>query len=348
MTRRKLNAPTSYDVARHAGVSQAVVSRAFQPVAPISAETRARVLAAAASLGYQPNAMARSLITKRTGLAGVLLTEATLRDTPDLLIVLAQALLEQGFQPLLFPCTREDDGSTALEKALAFGVDGVVSGVSLSSTDLAKARLRQRPVVLFNRHSPGPDELQVACDHASAAVLLASRLYAAGHRRFAVVTGPADAPVSTLRVDSFLGRLAELGVGPVSSYEGDYHYESGHAAGMQLLTATPRQTAEQRPEVVFCANDAMALGVLDAARFALMLRVPRDVSVVGFDDIPSGRRPAYLLTTVSQPFKDMARTAARLFRDCMDDVPIASRRVLAPGTLIERGSAQLFPDSSSH
>jgi DNA-binding LacI/PurR family transcriptional regulator len=154
--------------------------------------------------------------------------------------------------------------------------------------------------------------------------------------------------VSTLRVDSFLGRLAELGVGPVSRYEGDYHYESGHAAGMQLLTATPRQTAEQRPEVVFCANDAMALGVLDAARFALMLRVPRDVSVVGFDDIPSGRRPAYLLTTVSQPFKDMARTAARLFRDCMDDVPIASRRVLAPGTLIERGSAQLFPDSSSH
>ncbi len=348
MTRRKLNAPTSYDVALHAGVSQAVVSRAFQPVAPISAETRARVLASAASLGYQPNAMARSLITKRTGLAGVLLTEATLRDTPDLLIVLAQALLEQGFQPLLFPCTHEDDGGTALDKALAFGVDGVVSGVSLSEHDLAKARLRQRPVVLFNRHSPGPDELQVACDHASAAVLLASRLYAAGHRRFAVVTGPADAPVSTLRVDSFLGRLAELGVGSVPSYEGDYHYESGHAAGMQLLAVTALQTAERRPEVVCCANDAMALGVLDAARFALMLRVPRDVSVVGFDDIPSGRRPAYLLTTVSQPFKDMARTAAQLFRDCLDDVPIASRRVLAPGTLIERGSAQLFPDSPSH
>ena len=348
MTRRKLNAPTSYDVALHAGVSQAVVSRAFQPVAPISAETRARVLASAASLGYQPNAMARSLITKRTGLAGVLLTEATLRDTPDLLIVLAQALLEQGFQPLLFPCTHEDDGGTALDKALAFGVDGVVSGISLSSADLAKARQRQRPVVLFNRHSPGPDELQVACDHASAAVLLASRLYAAGHRRFAVVTGPADAPVSTLRVDSFLGRLAELGVGSVPSYEGDYHYESGHAAGMQLLAVTALQTAERRPEVVFCANDAMALGVLDAARFALMLRVPRDVSVVGFDDIPSGRRPAYLLTTVSQPFKDMARTAAQLFRDGLDDVPIASRRVLAPGTLIERGSAQLFPDSPSH
>jgi DNA-binding LacI/PurR family transcriptional regulator len=348
MTRRKLNAPTSYDVARHAGVSQAVVSRAFQPVAPISADTRARVLAAAASLGYQPNAMARSLITKRTGLAGVLLTEATLRDTPDLLIVLAQALLEQGFQPLLFPCTHEDDGGTALDNALAFGVDGVVSGVSLSEHDLAKARLRQRPVVLFNRHSTDPDALQVACDHASAAALLAARLYAAGHRRFAVVTGPTDAPVSMLRVDSFLGRLAELGVGPVPSYVGDYHYESGHTAGLQLLGVTSGQAAERRPEVVFCANDAMALGVLDAARFALMLRVPRDVSVVGFDDIPSGQRPAYLLTTVRQPFKEMAVTAARLFRDALDDTPVAQPRVLVPGTLIERGSAQLFPESPSH
>jgi DNA-binding LacI/PurR family transcriptional regulator len=347
MTRRKLNAPTSYDVARHAGVSQAVVSRAFQPVAPISAEARARVLASASLLGYQPNAVARSLITKRTGLAGVLLTEATLRDTPDLLIVLAQALLAQGFQPLLFPCTSESEGGAALDKALAFGVDGVVSCVSLSEQDLAKARLRQRPVVLFNRNSTDPDALQVACDHASAAALLAARIYAAGHRRFAVVTGPADAPVSTLRVDSFLGRLAELGLGPVPSYEGDYHYESGHTAGMQLLAITPLQTAERRPEVVFCANDAMALGVLDAARFALMLRVPRDVSVVGFDDIPSGQRPAYLLTTVRQPFKEMAVTAAQLFRDAVDDTPVAHPRVLAPGTLIERGSAQLFPDSPS-
>lgn len=345
MVRRKLNAPTSYDVARHAGVSQAVVSRAFQPVAPISAETRSRVLASATALGYQPNAMARSLITKRTGLAGVLLTEATLRDTPDLLIVLAQALLEQGFQPLLFPCTSEAEGGAALDKALAFGVDGVVSCISLSTQDLAQARQRQRPVVLYNRHSIDPHELQVACDHASAAALLASRLYAAGHRRFAVVTGPVDAPVSALRVDSFLARLDELGVREVRRYEGDYHYESGHAAGMKLLATSAQQTADQRPEVVFCANDAMALGVLDAARFALMLRVPRDVSVVGFDDIPSGRRPAYLLTTVSQPFKEMAVTAARLFRDSLDDSPIAARLVLAPGALIERGSAQLFPDS---
>lgn len=343
--RRKLHAPTSYDVAHHAGVSQAVVSRAFQTDAPISASTRARVLASAAALGYQPNAVARSLITKRSGLAAVLLTDATQRDTPDVLILLAQALLERGFQPLLFPCITESEGHLALDKALAFGVDGVVSCVGLSDDDLLKARQRERPVVLFNRQSSNPQVHQVACDHASAARLLASRLYAAGHRRFAVVTGPPDGPVSMLRVANFLARLQELGVGAVARHEGDYHYESGHAAAMRLLAPGPAQALRPRPEVVFCANDAMALGVLDAARFALMLRVPSDVSVVGFDDIPAGRRPAYLLTTVSQPFEAMAQTAATILRAEVDGTSTTCRQVLLAGTMIERGSAQMLPDS---
>lgn len=346
MTRRKLNAPTSYDVARLAGVSQAVVSRAFQADAPISAATRMRVLATARELGYQPNAVARSMITKRSGLAGVLLTEATQRDTPDVLILLAQALLAQGFQPLLFPCSGEGDGDAALDKALAFGVDGVVACVGLSAAALSRASQRPRPVVLFNRHSASAEVAQVACDHSSAARLLASRLYAAGHRRFAIVSGPREGPVSRLRVDAFLGRLNELGVGAVPIHEGDYHYESGHAAALRLLSGAPARALSPRPEVVFCANDAMALGVLDAARFALMLRVPSDVSVVGFDDIPAGRRPAYLLTTVSQPFEDMAQIAARLFRQQVDGEPAEPTAVLLPGTLIERGSAQLLPDSA--
>ena len=341
--RRKLSSPTSYDVARHAGVSQAVVSRAFQAVSPISADTRARVLTSAAELGYQPNAVARSLITKRSGLAGVLLTEATQRDTPEVLILLAQSLLQQGFQPLLFPCTHELEGSAALDKALAFGVDGVLSCVGLSPADLARAHLRQRPVVLFNRHSADPKTLSVACDHASAARLLASRLFAAGHRRFAVVTGPVEAPVSSERVNNFLDRLEELGVNKVQKFEGDYHYESGHAAGIKLLGPSNVNQGGKRPEVIFCANDAMALGVLDAARFGLMMRVPTDVSVVGFDDIPAGRRPAYLLSTVRQPFEDMASAATLMFRQSVDDLAVAQPQVLLPGALIERGSAQLLP-----
>lgn len=340
--RRKMQSPTSYDVAIHAGVSQSVVSRAFQVDSPIAPATRAKVMASAKLLSYFPNAIARSLITKRSGLAGLLLTESTQRDAPDVLFFLTRALLRHGFQPLLFPSELESGGGQALAQAMAFGVDGVVSCVSLSSDDLAQAQLRERPLVLFNREARSPSASVVACDHSSAARLLASRLFAAGHRRFAVVRGPLDAPVSALRVNGFVQRLQELGIESVVEIEGDYHYESGHAAALALFAGAPLTDPQHQPEVVFCVNDTMALGMLDALRFALMLQVPRDVSVVGFDDIPSGRRPAYLLTTVSQPFEAMAEHAARILRTRVDDPAAPVQVESLSGNLIERSSAQLL------
>lgn len=337
-----MQSPTSYDVAVHAGVSQSVVSRAFQADSPIAPATRTKVLASAKSLSYFPNAIARSLITKRSGLAGLLLTESTQRDAPDVLFYLTRALLRHRFQPLLFPTALESGGGEALAQALAFGVDGVVSCVSLTAEDLAQAQLRERPLVLFNREARSPSASVVACDHISAARLLASRLYAAGHRRFAVVRGPEDAPVSALRVNGFTQRLQELGIDSVAQIEGDYHYESGHAAALTLFAGAPLADRQHHPEVVFCVNDAMALGMLDALRFALMLQVPRDVSVVGFDDIPSGRRPPYLLTTVNQPFEAMADQAAHILRKRVDDPAEPVQAELLNGSLIERSSAQLL------
>ncbi len=341
-----MRSPTSYDVAIHAGVSQAVVSRAFQTASPIAPATRAKVLASARVLGYAPNAIARSLITKRSGLAGLLLTEATQRDAPDVLFFIIRALLRHGFQPLLFSSEVESGGAKALAEAMAFGVDGVISCISLSPDDLAQAHLRERPLVLFNRQTSSPNASVVACDHASAASLLASRLVAAGHRRFAIVSGPQDAPVSVLRVDGFLRRLQALGISDIVQVEGDYDYESGHAAALKLFSGAPLSDPLRQPEVVFCVNDAMALGVLDAVRFALMLKVPRDISVVGFDDIPAGRRPAYLLTTVSQPFEAMANLAASMLRAQVDDADLPVQAELLRASLVERGSAQLLIDHS--
>jgi DNA-binding LacI/PurR family transcriptional regulator len=341
--KRKTRAPTSYDVAAHAGVSQSAVSRAFHTASSIAPETRARILSSAKALGYLPNAVARSLITKRSGLAAVLVTEATQRDAPDVLYFICQALISQGFQPLLFPMALESEGGEALAQAMAFGVDGIVSCMSLSVADIDHARLHDRPLVLFNRMSPRPETSAVACDHAEASGQLASRLFAAGHRRFAVVAGPADAPVSSLRVTGFLSRLKELGVENVIEIAGDYHYESGYAAAFKLFSTTPLAHERQEPEVVFCVNDAMALGMLDAVRFGLMRRVPRDVSIVGFDDVPTGRRPAYLLTTVSQPFEAMAQLAVQILRSQIDDANAPHRRELLQGKLVERNSALLLP-----
>jgi DNA-binding LacI/PurR family transcriptional regulator len=214
--------------------------------------------------------------------------------------------------------------------------------VSLSLKDIAHARLHERPLVLFNRMSASLDASMVACGHAEASGQLASRLFAAGHRRFAVVTGPDDAPVSMLRVSGFLNRLVELGIENVTRIKGDYHYESGHAAAFELFSTAPSRD-DKEPEVVFCVNDAMALGMLDAVRFSLMRRVPRDVSIVGFDDVPTGRRPAYLLTTVSQPFEEMALQAVQILRAQVDDPNAPNQRELLHGKLVERNSAMLLP-----
>lgn len=337
--RRKFNAPTSYDVARQAGVSQAVVSRAFQPQAPIADATRAKVLATAQALGYLPNAVARSLITKRSGLVAVLISQDTQRETSDLLFSLGLALQGHGFQPLLFSTAQEADAPHALVRALAYGVDAVVSCLNLTDDALLRAWQRPCPVIMFNREAPIALASSVSTDHRAASILLASRLYAAGHRRYAVVCGPVDAPVSALRAESFCERLGELGVTNIWRVPGDYHYESGHAAGLVLLQA---RDAADRPQVIFCVNDAMALGVLDAARFALMLRVPQDVSVVGFDNIPTGQRPAYQLTTVSQPFDALAQSAAHETVARLADHG-ACQQLKLNAELVERASALLFP-----
>lgn len=337
--RRKFNAPTSYDVAALAGVSQAVVSRAFQTKAPIAAATRAKVLAAAQTLGYLPNAVARSLITKRSGLVAVLISQDTQRETSEVLFSLSLALQSHGFQPLLFTVAQEIDASQALSQALAYGVDAVVSCLELPQDALSRAWQRPCPVVMFNREAPVALASSVATDNRGASRLLASRLVTAGHRRFAVVDGPQDAPVGRIRREAFCERLAELGVTDIRRVQGDYHYESGHAAGLALLqTSDP----DQRPEVIFCVNDSMAIGVMDAARFALMLRVPLDVSIVGFDNSPTSQRPAYRLTTISQPFESLAERAACEIRDRLENQTDCTQVQLA-AELVERGSAQLFP-----
>ncbi|MEO7941190.1 MAG: LacI family DNA-binding transcriptional regulator [Burkholderiaceae bacterium] len=339
--RRKFNAPTSYDVALLAGVSQAVVSRAFQRQAPIADKTRAKVLAAADQLGYVPNAVARSLITKRSGLVAVLISQDTQRETSEVLFALSLALQDQGFQPLLFSVAQEADSERALSQALAYGVDAVISCLVLPQSALERALQRPCPVIMFNRQAPADLASSVATDHAHAARLLAARLFSAGHQRYAVVTGPADAPVSQLRARAYIERLQELGIAEqdIVQFRGDYHYESGHAAGLALLDV---DMPTQRPDVIFCVNDAMALGVLDAARFALMLQVPHDVSVVGFDNIPYGQRPAYKLTTISQPFTALAESAASETRARLDH-DSGYRQIMLPAELIERASAYLFP-----
>lgn len=327
---------TSYDVARLAGVSQSAVSRAFSDGASVSPQMRARVQAAARRLAFTPNLLARSLIKQRSNIVALIVTEFTTRFTPHILYRFGVELQRAGLHLLLFTVAGESPDDTVMAQLLDYPLDGVVSCTTLSADQLERLRVRGVPVVLFNRAAPTRAVASVCCDHVQMAAAIGRALFAAGHRRFAFVSGPRDAPVSIEREWGFVAALRELGVMRVRRIAGDYSYESGRVAGRKL------GLSRRRPDAVFCANDTTALGVLDGLRVDACVRVPEDVSVVGFDDVPEAAQGAYRLTTVRPPLDDMvARAIALLQWQGLGARVPAEQTVRLPGAIIARDTARL-------
>jgi DNA-binding LacI/PurR family transcriptional regulator len=335
-TRGPLRPVTSYDVARRAGVSQSAVSRCFKPGASVSAKMRDRVMRAARELGYTPNAIARSLITRRSNLAGVLISNLTNLYYPEALSELSQRFSQHGVRLLLFTLPHERDVDQVLDQLWGYRVDGVIAAARLSVAQVALFEQRHVPLVFFNRYLKGRPVNAVCCDQAAAATIIVSRLVAAGHKRFGVIAGPFDSVVGEERVEGTLARLKEMGISAVKTVRGGYDYESG-ANGLHELVRTFRSA----PDAVVCANDVMALGCMDAARQDLKLRVPGDLSVVGFDGVaPAGWR-SYGLTTLRQPVRRMAEAAVSMLLECIDEPGRPPERRVFAATLVEGRSARL-------
>jgi DNA-binding LacI/PurR family transcriptional regulator len=326
---------TSYDVARMAGVAQSTVSRCFKNDSAISPAKRELVLETARRLGYMPNALARSLITQRSNMVGVIATRYTLRGNPDLIYAIGEALAAAGKQLLLVTAEHDSPGRAELRGALEYPLDGLIACVQLSDEMIGHIQARHIALVFYNRHSPRIPVDAVTANNAAAAAELARSLHEAGHRRFLCVSGPADAPVSRERTEGFVRQLADLGVKRVPVIETDFSYAGGRDAF--LAGVKPGQ----QPDAVFCANDQIALGVMDACRFTLKLAVPHDISVVGFDDVTEAGRPSYELTTMHQDSVDMARQAVGLLlqRLAAPDLPVMHAKVDA--TMVIRNSARL-------
>ena len=327
---------TSYDVALAAGVAQSTVSRCFQKDSPISPDTRAHVLAVAEQLNYRPNALARSLILGRSEAVGVIVTKYTLRYNPDVLFALGEALAAANSKLLLITVESDQAVHETLGRALDFPLDGLISCADLSAIDIKAFQQHDVPVVLFNRHSTARGVDCVATDNANASKRIAKALREAGHSRFLCIGGPEDAPVSSARIDAFVEEVQRLGASRVNAVHTDFSYEEGSSA-----MSAAYQRSNGNIDAVFCANDQTALGALDACRFNLGLSVPENISIVGFDDVPDASRPTYMLTTVRQDVKQLAREAVRLLALRLADPSRRASRVIVPSTLIERASANL-------
>ncbi|GAC1331936.1 MAG: LacI family DNA-binding transcriptional regulator [Chloroflexota bacterium] len=325
---------TSLDVARLAGVNQSTVSRALARDGKVSTDTRARVQAAARQLGYTPNAIARSLITQKTNIIGIVTADVTIPFQPYILEKFLQKLQARGRQVLVFTAAPDQQADELLPTAFQYQVDAlVVTSVTLSSQTLLHHSRGGTRVVLFNRYMEGGTISSVTGDNRAAGRVVADFFKDSGHERLAYIAGQLNSSTNRDREQGFVTRLWERGSAkPQQESAGEYTYEAGRAAALRLLDST------NPPDAIFCASDILAIGAIDAAT-AIGLRVPADVSIVGVDDIPMARWDAYSLTTIRLPVDDMVdATIDLLLQEPMRLAEPANIRF--PGSLIVRGSTR--------
>lgn len=327
---------TSYDVARLAGVSQSAVSRCFKPGASVSAKMRDKVMKAAAELEYQPNAIARGLITQRSNLVAVLVSGRLNLYYPEVLFRLTEALSANGLRVLLFTVDSEEEAEGVIEQAWQFQVDGLISASHLSRNQFDVLEKRGIPVVFFNRYFTDQSVNIVMCDPVAQVDQLIDRLVGLKHRAFGLIRGPNENMVSQERVRMVKAALARHGIDEIAEGQGDFTYESGGGAFQTII-------AQSKPTAVLCVNDMMALGCMDEAKHVLDISVPADLSIASFDGIGMAGFAAYELTTIRQPIGRMCDAAVSIIVARQDRPEQSNEKRVFEGALIPGGSIARAP-----
>ena len=326
------------EVALLAKVSQSAVSRAFTAGASVSEGTRARVMAAAQALGYRPNAMARSLITGRSRIVALVMGYLENQFYPLVIEKLSQKLQQQGYHVLMF-ISNLDEPDAVLAEILQYQVDGIVMASTTLSPGLARSCADSGvPVVLFNRiadlSAPARQIAStVTSDNYRGGRMVGELLAARGHRRIAFLAGLENSSTSIERERGFNDALAEAGLRVLRRAVGHYQFEGAQRATRQLFKGV------RKPDAVFVANDHMAIAAMDVLRLELKLRVPQDVSVVGFDDVPQAAWGSYSLTTVVQSVAAMVDATVDLLLEQMRD-DARPRNIVIPCRIVERQSVR--------
>ena len=330
------NRVTSQEVAERAGVSQSAVSRTFTPGASASKKTVEKVRKAAAELGYRPNVLARAMVSGKSRIIGLVVAYLENQFYPQALEKLSNELQKRGYHVLIFMAKQTAGNIDAVvEEILDYQVDGIIAASVAMSSDLSeRCRAAGVPMVLFNRSQDDPNMSAVTSDNYAGGRKAAKFLLAAGHQKIGHIAGWHGASTQRDREAGFISVLAKAGVVLHSRAEGDFTLEKAADAARKMF-------AHDAPEAVFVANDHMALAVLDTLRFELGLKVPEDVSVVGYDDVPAAGWPAYALTTVRQPANRMVANTVEILLDQIENNTGETRRIAIDGPLILRGSAKI-------
>jgi LacI family transcriptional regulator len=327
---------TSLEVAEKAGVSRSAVSRVFTPGASVSKTTAAKVRKAAAALGYRPNMLARAMNTGRSRIIGLVVAYLENQFYPEAIERLSKALQARGYHVLVFMASNDTAATqSVIDELLDYQVDGIIAASVGLSNDLTKrCDGLGIPIVLFNRHQYDDRLSSVTSDNVAGGRKLAEFLIAGGHRRIAHIAGWEGASTQIDREAGFMAGLKEAGHRLFARGTGDFNFETAKQAARAMFGGP------KRPDAVFVANDHMAFAVMDVLRFELGLKVPEDVSVVGYDDVTLSNWPSYDLTTVRQPANRMVAATVDLLMARLDEDDRTPRRVAIDGPLMIRGSAR--------
>ena len=328
---------TSVEVAKLAGVSQSAVSRVFTPGASSSKRTSEKVLKAAAKLGYRPNILARSLITGRTHIIGLVVAYLDNYFYPEAVELLSNALQKKGYHVLVFMASKTAGNiDDVLEEMLDYQVDGVIAASVAMSSDLAaRCNAAGVPVVLFNRAEDNERLSAVTSDNIDGGQKVAKFLIAGGYKRLGYIAGWEGASTQRDREAGFIEELKKHKRSLYAREVGNFNMDEARQAARKMFTA------REIPDAVFVANDHMSFAVMDVIRFELGLKIPEQVSVVGYDDVPVASWPAYDLTTVRQAANQMVAETVSFLLECIEDQKTNPRQIQIEGPLIVRGSTKI-------
>ncbi len=336
--------PSSTDVARLAGVSQSAVSRVYSEGKSVSGEMRTKVLKAARKLGYSPNFIPRILLNHRSYLVAVVISGTSNPFYAMALEEFTKALQQIGHQVLLIHVNSDHALDDVLSRLASYRVDAIVSALPVLSELAAQALARIRiPTITFNTPVKNRWVTSVCADSAGGGAAVAKLFVARGAKSFGFIAGSAGSYASKERLRGYRARLRQLGYHKVFTCTGDYRYDGGYRAILALTRRGPL------PEAIFCGNDLMALGALDALRHALKLSVPEDVLVAGFDDVPEASWSSYGLTTIVQDCKLMVADAMEILQSMMSSGNSAGgSNCIVPCRLIERSTTSRAINNQLH
>jgi LacI family transcriptional regulator len=333
--------PTINDVAKLAGVAPITVSRVINNSGYFSQKTRERVEAAVAELGYVPNTLARGLRSKRTNTLALVVTDIT----NPFFTIIARGVEDTASQAGFTVIYCNTDESEQEEKKyvrilIQKQVDGILLVPACSSTDSTEfIQSQDTPVVLIDRWVPNVQADVVRCDSQEGAYYLVKHLIEFGHQRITALTGPLGVSTAEDRVSGYQRALAEAGL---SAWERVYHGAFTQASGYDL--ARQALADEPPPTALFGANNFIAIGAMKALRDA-GVRVPEDVSVVSFDDLPPGLVIDPFFTVAAQPAYDMGRKATELLLNRLSSKsPLECQEIVLPVEIITRQSSAPPPD----